>query len=143
VYEVESATPPPQKQNIHEKVTDKPGRVKMMQAIEAEHDIDAIDFEAEFADDDEIPVTHSEPQTPAPTVNSMPPLPKNKGGWLPLIGLAVLSLSAAAVLRWTIDGSSSTTAAGSGSDENVATATQPAAQALPVAVEKGDAGTKP
>ncbi len=145
VYEVESvasATPPPSMDRIHEKVTTKPGRVTMKEP-------EPIDFDVEFAEDDDIPVIHerSEPRTPAPTANSIPPLPKNKGGWLPLVGLIVLSLSAAAVLRWTIDtdsSSSSTNASNGGADDNVAAAVQPAAaQALPAAVEKGDAGTKP
>ncbi|MEO7111363.1 MAG: response regulator [Polyangiaceae bacterium] len=147
VYEIESAasaTPPPQLEKIHEKVTAKPGRVTAKE-------IEPIDFDVEFAEDDEIPVIQaSEPRTPAPTANSIPPLPKNKGGWLPLAGLILLSLSAAAVLRWTIDNNessspgSSVNASNGGADENVAAAAQPAAvQAAPTAVEKGDAGPKP
>ena len=147
VFEVEamtSATPPPHLEKNHEKVTAKPGRVMMSEPT-------PIDFDVEFAEDDDIPVIHerSEPRTPAPTANSIPPLPKNKGGWLPLAGLIILSLSAAAVLRWTIDGDSSSpgssaNAGNGGADDNVAAAVHPAvAQALPAAVEKGDAGTKP
>ena len=128
VYELRSmtATPPPQARND--------------QSV-----ADARNSELDFSTDDEIPVTHaSEPQTPLSAVQSVPPmpLPRNKGGWLPLAGLLLLSLSAAAVLRWTIDGSSSTTM--SSSQDHVAAAAQPAAvEALPAAVEKGDAGIKP
>lgn len=138
-----SATPPPHKETIHDKVTAKPGRVMMSEPT-------PIDFDVEFAEGDDLPVIHerSEPRTPAPTANSIPPIPKNKGGWLPLVGLIILSLSAAAVLRWTIDGdgspSSSANASNGSTDDNVAAAQQPAAaQALPAAVEKGDAGIKP
>jgi CheY-like chemotaxis protein len=150
VIEIEAATtatPPPQHETISEKVTAKPGRVTAK-----ENALTPIDFDVEFAEDDELPVIHerSEPRTPAPTANSIPPLPKNKGGWLPLVGLLVLSLSAAAVLRWTIDSdgapSSSTNANASngGVDDNAVAAQQnAAAHALPAAVEKGDAGTKP
>ena len=94
--------------------------------------------------DDEIPVTHaSEPQTPLSAVapSEAPPPPKNKGGWLPIIGLLVLSLSAAAVLKWTIESGSSPAA---GRSDHVAAAAQPATiEALPAAVEKGDAGVVP
>jgi DNA-binding response OmpR family regulator len=152
IESVSSMTPPPFKETMQDKVTAKPGRVTVTEGNPArstkENALTPIDFDVEFAEDDELPVIHerSEPRTPAPTANSIPPIPKNKGGWLPLVGLVILSLSAAAVLRWTIDGASpsSANASNGGVDDNVAAAQQnAAAQALPAAVEKGDAGIKP
>lgn len=104
------------------------------------------------SDELEIPVLQaSEPQTPlsAAVETDLPmPLPKSKAGWLPIFGLLVLSLSAAAVLRWTIDSrganSSSSPSSIRGSGDGVAAAAQPAADLpVPVSVEKGDAGPKP
>lgn len=110
--------------------------------FEVDEDESDDDDDSDF--DDEIPVTHaSEPQTPLSAVapSDPPPLPKNKGGWLPIIGLLVLSLSAAAVLKWTIDNGATSVES---SRDHVAAAAQPATlEALPAAVEKGDAGVTP
>ncbi|HEX7662909.1 MAG TPA: response regulator, partial [Polyangiaceae bacterium] len=58
------------------------------------------------SDEIEIPVLQaSEPQTPlsAEVETDLPlTVPKKKAGWLPIFGLLILSISAAAVLRWTI-----------------------------------------
>ena len=135
VYELVSVPPTPSPIARHAMPEAK------IEDFETDEDVDDGD-DADF--DDEIPVTHaSEPQTPLSAVapSEPPPPPKNKGGWLPIIGLLVLSISAAAVLKWTIESGASSVDAPS---DHVAAAAQPAQmEALPAAVQKGDAGVVP